>query len=637
MAGWFVMRNGDVSGPKSADELLAMARDGRLLPADQVRADGQGDWLPAGRSSRLFPKKSSSFVVEDAPAANPGLLVVTAIVALVAAGGLTWLFVSRAPHERASNAAGAPIPQALADSRTPVQISIQRVLDADRSAEVLLGKALRSNGRRSSSGAAQSVGDFCELLRSADLAGCPSDFASAQVKYIAAWKAVGNAIADLPENGFAEFGEGFLAGYISTYFDVPFDPRELDRTPAFRQACQAMGAAANDVVRIAAAYGVTLPDVSPTEQSNIASVQNSSAAVQNVVLVLTADVRFLRAGRIVFVGGFQKRGRWHTGSLTGTRYWSWKEIEGRPGEVIRASGFLPHASTKCRGSRSGLQRDRSDRRRGLTGSEGAGPTTSRTPSPVVAWSLERPARITEVLSLTSPRNSPVYLTLVAVCFTTISAALTTGALIAGWISPDTWVGGSLIVGLLGAGWMIVGRRPVCQGLQPQSAIVAGPIKSDATADVMDPIAPAEKSAAWAAAGLPVLCDLGAGDDADQIRCPRRHHRPDHSGRGSRCPGGSRVAGGVGDHEAGDDSVQFRCRVASRKSGAGRRVSRVDEPAWSSRGGGHELNTDAAAGEQERGREDSARSSRRTVRTGASGRSRSLKRDSSRRSKPLDLK
>ncbi len=76
---WFCRIAGAELGPLSAQQVKAMAAQGRLHPDDVLRRGSDGPWLPAGRVKGLFPADQSAVEAPAAPAAAEGPAAVPAV------------------------------------------------------------------------------------------------------------------------------------------------------------------------------------------------------------------------------------------------------------------------------------------------------------------------------------------------------------------------------------------------------------------------------------------------------------------------------------------------------------------------------------------------------------------------------
>src|SRR4051812_18548471 len=51
---WFVRVQGKEYGPVDLETLLEWKSEGRLIPENELRANGEADWIPAAQSPELF-------------------------------------------------------------------------------------------------------------------------------------------------------------------------------------------------------------------------------------------------------------------------------------------------------------------------------------------------------------------------------------------------------------------------------------------------------------------------------------------------------------------------------------------------------------------------------------------------------
>lgn len=68
---WRMQRDGKGLGACSQEQLVAMARDGRLRPTDLVQRDGMASWVPAGSVRGLFAAQSTAKVIPTTGAHRP--------------------------------------------------------------------------------------------------------------------------------------------------------------------------------------------------------------------------------------------------------------------------------------------------------------------------------------------------------------------------------------------------------------------------------------------------------------------------------------------------------------------------------------------------------------------------------------
>jgi len=59
---WYYEKGGVRKGPVSSDAIRKMVADGTLLPTDLLWKEGMKDWMPAGKSSNLFPHAASKAI-----------------------------------------------------------------------------------------------------------------------------------------------------------------------------------------------------------------------------------------------------------------------------------------------------------------------------------------------------------------------------------------------------------------------------------------------------------------------------------------------------------------------------------------------------------------------------------------------
>jgi ribosomal protein L40E len=71
MSQWYYARQGQRSGPVSAEQFKELASSGQILPSDSVWKKGMEKWVPAGSLKGLFPKSVLSDVPPPPPSVAP--------------------------------------------------------------------------------------------------------------------------------------------------------------------------------------------------------------------------------------------------------------------------------------------------------------------------------------------------------------------------------------------------------------------------------------------------------------------------------------------------------------------------------------------------------------------------------------
>lgn len=67
MSQWYYARQGQRSGPVSAEQFKELASSGQILPSDSVWKKGMEKWVPAGSLKGLFPNSALSDVPPPPP------------------------------------------------------------------------------------------------------------------------------------------------------------------------------------------------------------------------------------------------------------------------------------------------------------------------------------------------------------------------------------------------------------------------------------------------------------------------------------------------------------------------------------------------------------------------------------------